>query len=271
MRQAMDVDTGVVLTESIRGGARYGAYLAYESIRNVPQAAVTKSGSLMMSNDRQKYTLIRVGKIGFAALSTIRLLPHIALLLLSPNRENLWRDLDRYAVFYESGMPESRFDRVILFIWVMTFLPEYRSVFYFRHRTLGHLLGLLCPPMKSLGLLTKKTCGPGILVHHGFGTSVTAEEIGANFTIRNLATVGYGINSIDTPKIGSNVTIGIGARVLGGVTIGDDVVVGPNSLVISDVPAGATVIGVPSKIVSRRPAVKKELARDELDPFNVEG
>ena len=246
-------------------------HLEHEDIRKAPQAAITKSESLMMSNARQKYTLIRVGKIGVAALSSIRLLPHIALLLLSKNRDTLWRDLDRYAVFYESEPPAALFDRVILFIWVMTFLPEYRTVFYFRHRTLGHLLALLCPPMKFLGLLTKKTCGPGLLVHHGFGTSVTAEEIGANFTIRQLATVGYGNNSIDTPKIGNNVTIGIGARVLGGVTIGDDVVVGPNSVVISDVPAGATVMGVPSKIVSRRPTVEKEFARDEFDPFNVEG
>ena len=124
----------------------------------------------------------------------------------------------------ESGGSDGVFDRVVLFIWAMTFLPEYRSVFYFRHRTLGHLLALLCPPMKSLALFAKKTCGPGMLVHHGFGTTVTAEEIGANFTIKQLATVGYVNNSIDCPKIGSNVTIGVGARVLGGVTIGDDVV-----------------------------------------------
>jgi serine O-acetyltransferase len=234
----------------------------------------------MKSNARHKYTLILVGKIGVAAISGIRLLPHIALLLLSQNRETLWRDLDRYAVFYESEPPETLFDRVILFIWVMTFMPEYRTVFYFRHRTLGYLLALLCPPMKHLGLLTKATCGPGVLVHHGWGTSVTAEEIGANFTVRQLATVGYGINSIDTPKIGNNVTIGIGARVLGGVTIGDDVVVGPNCVVISDVPAGATVMGVPSKVVSlkgvssrmvsRRPTAEKEWAWGELDPSNVE-
>jgi serine O-acetyltransferase len=227
-----------------------------------------------MASARQKYTLIRVGKIGVAVLSTIRLLPHIALFLLSANRETLWKDLDRYAVYYESGPPEALFDRIILFIWVMTFLPEYRTLFYFRHRTLGHLLGLLCPPMKHLGLLTKTRCGPGVLVHHGWGTSVTAEEIGANFTIMQLATVGYGNNSIDTPKIGNNVTIGIGARVLGGVTIGDDVVVGPNTVVISDVPAGATVMGVPSKIVSikevslrivpRTRTVEKELTKDEL-------
>ena len=213
-----------------------------------------------MSNVRQKPNLIRVGKIGVAALSGIRLLPHIALLLLSPNRKVLWRDLDRYAEFCESGRPRAVFDRVILFIWVMTYLPEYRSVFYFRHRTLGHLLAFLCPPMKSLALLAKKTCGPGMLVHHGFGTTVTAEEIGANFTIKQLATVGYINNAVDCPKIGSNVTIGVGARVLGGVIIGDDVVVAPNSLVISDVPTGATVMGVPSKIVSRKPTTGSELA-----------
>jgi serine O-acetyltransferase len=165
----------------------------------------------------------------------------------------LWKDLDRYAEFCESKKPEAVVERVILFIWAMTFLSEYRNVFYFRHKTLRHLLALLCPPMKSLSLLTKQTCGPGMLVHHGFGTMVSAEKIGANFTIKQLATVGYLNNSIDCPKIGSNVMIGVGARVLGRVTIGDDVVIGANSLVISDVPAGVTVMGVPSKIVSRRP------------------
>ena len=149
---------------------------------------------------------------------------------------------------------------MVLFVWVMTYLPEYRNVFYFRHKILGHLLALLCAPMKSLTFLAKKTCGPGLLVHHGFGTSVSAEEIGANFSIKQLAMVGYVNNSTDCPKIGNNVSIGVGARVLGRVAIGDDVVIAPNSLVISDVPAGATVMGVPSKIVSQRSTGGKELA-----------
>ena len=81
---------------------------------------------------------------------------------------------------------------------------------------------------------------------------ITAKEIGANFTVRQLATVGFANNDMDCPKIGDNVTIGVGARVLGGVTIGDEVVVAANSLVIADVPPGVTVMGVPTKIVSRR-------------------
>ncbi len=196
--------------------------------------------------------VVRVGKIGVATLSSLRLVPHIALLLLSPRREILWSDLDRYAEFCDSGRPEAILDRVILFVWAMTYLPEYRTVFYFRHKALGHLLAILCPPMKSVALFVKKSCGPGMLVHHGFGTTVSAEEIGENFSIKQLATVGYVNNSTDCPKIGNNVTIGVGARVLGRVAIGDDVVVAPNTLVISDVPAGSTVMGVPSKIVSLR-------------------
>ena len=101
--------------------------------------------------------------------------------------------------------------------------------------------------MKFLALFAKKTCGPGMLVHHGFGTTVTAEEIGANFTIRQLATVGYGNNSIDCPKIGSNVIIGVGARVLGGVTIGDDVVVGANSACDLRCPCGCDSYGCSSE------------------------
>jgi serine O-acetyltransferase len=225
---------------------------------DVPAAVATSYSE--MSDAGKKPLVMRVGKIGVATLSGIRLLPHIALLLLSSRREILWSDLDRYAEFCGRGRPEAVVERVILFVWVMTYLPEYRTVFYFRHRSFGHLLALLCPPMKSLALLAKKTCGPGMLVHHGFGTTVSAEEIGNNFTIKQMATVGYINNSIDCPKIGNNVTIGVGARVLGRVVIGDDVVIAPNTLVISDVPAGSTVMGVPSKIVSQRSTAGKELA-----------
>jgi serine O-acetyltransferase len=220
------------------------------------QAAVSTSRS-EVSDARRKPLLIRAAKIGVAALSGIRLLPHIALLILSPDREILLSDLTRYAEFCQSSRPENIIERIVLFVWAMTYLPEYRNVFYFRHKNLGHLLAFLCPPIKSLALLTKKSCGPGMLVHHGFGTTVSAEEIGDNFTIKQLATVGYVNNSIDCPKIGNNVTIGVGARVLGSVVIGDDVVISPNSLVISDVPAGATVIGVPSKIVSQRSTAER--------------
>jgi len=204
-----------------------------------------------MSEIFHENRIIKSAKLVVVTLSAIRLVPHIALFLLSPTRDILYKDLDRFADAYDPHRPDTVFRRVIFFIKMMTFIQEYRNVFYFRHKILGHLLAFLCPPMRSLRIYAG-TCGPGLFVHHGFGTMITAKEIGANFTVRQLATVGFANNDMDCPKIGDNVTIGVGARVLGGVTIGDEVVVAANSLVIADVPPGVTVMGVPTKIVSRR-------------------
>jgi len=204
------------------------------------------------SSAQQENNAVVVAKAAVALLSAVRLLPHIALLLLSPGRALLVSDLSRYAEMYDDGRPPTGFHLIVFFVRMMTFVPEYRNVFYFRHRSAGHILALLCPPMKSLRLMAT-TCGPGLFVHHGFGTMVTAEAIGANFTIRQLATVGYANNATDCPKIGNNVTVGVGARVLGGVAVGDNVIVGANSVVIADVPPDLVVMGVPSKVVCQRP------------------
>ncbi len=204
-----------------------------------------------MTKVQRSNRLIVISKFAVATLSAVRLLPHIAVFILSPRRELLWKDLDRYGENYDEGKPHTLLERVNLFIKFMTFNSEYRNVFYLRHKTLGHLLGLLCRPMESLKI-NAKTCGPGLFIHHGFGTQVSAEEIGANCSIGQLVTVGYVNNAADRPKIGNYVTIAAGARVLGAVTIGDNAFVSANSLVISDVPPGATVIGVPSKIIAVR-------------------
>lgn len=205
-----------------------------------------------MSEKSQGSIIIRAAKSVVVVLSTIRLLPHILLFVMSKKQDIIQKDLDRYADNYSEKKLSSTFDRVMFFIQMMTFLEEYRNVFYLRHRVLAHFLGFLCPPMKSLRI-DVNTCGPGLFVHHGFGTMVTAETIGSNFTIRQLATIGYVNNAVDYPKIGNNVTIAAGARVLGAVTVGDDAVVAANSVVIADVPPGVTVMGVPAKVISWKP------------------
>jgi serine O-acetyltransferase len=199
-----------------------------------------------MANQSTRF--VSFSKSAVAAVSAIRLLPHMVVLMTSPKREILWKDLDRYGEVYGEGKAKSSVGRLILFINTMTFLKEYRNVFYLRHKTLGHFLGLVCRPMESLKI-NAKTCGSGLFVQHGFGTQVSAERIGDNCVISHLVTVGYVNNAVDRPSIGNNVTIAVGARVLGAVTVGDDAFVSANSVVISDVPPGATVIGVPARMV----------------------
>lgn len=205
-----------------------------------------------MPNSQPKSKIVIVAKWVITLLSGIRLLPHIAVLLFSPKKDFLWGDLDRWGVEYANGIPSNTISRIGLFVYIMTFYPEYRNVFYFRHRLAGHFFGILCWPMRSLRINARK-CGRGLFIHHGFGTRISVEEMGENCSIGQLVTIGYVNNSTDRPTIGNNVTVAVGARVLGGVKIGDNSTVGPNSVVIMRVPSDATVMGVPAAIVWRTP------------------
>jgi serine O-acetyltransferase len=185
------------------------------------------------------------------ALSSVRLTPLIALMLLCSNRHMVWADLDRWAPIYRlrPGQPRNSMERIILFANLMTWMPQYRNVFYLRTRMPGKLLSILCRPMSSLHLGGSPTnIGPGLLILHGDGTFVSADEIGENCTIFQQVSIGY-INKDRPTSIGNNVTVCAGAKVLGRVRVGDNVTIGANSVVISDVPPNVTVMGVPAVVV----------------------
>ena len=201
-----------------------------------------------MPRSKSNNKVITFFKSAISAFSAIRLIPHMFLLLFSSKKEYLWKDLDRYAENYASNIPTTTVGRLVLFVDMMTFAPEYRNVFYLRHRLPGYFLGLLCPPMHSLRI-DAKICGPGLFIHHGFGTHISVEKIGSNCSIGQLVTIGFVNNSTDRPTIGDNVMIGGGARILGAVTVGDNAKVGANSVVLASVPPNATVLGIPARII----------------------
>jgi len=143
--------------------------------------------------------------------------------------------------------------RIGLFIGLMTFFPEYRTVFCLRTGVPGKLLSIFCRRMPTLAIQAK-SIGAGLVINHGHGTFVTANEIGENCLLDQMVTIGYNNESVP-PTIGKNVTIHVGATIVGEVNIGDNSIVGANTLVISDVPSDVTVLGVPAKIiVARKPA-----------------
>jgi serine O-acetyltransferase len=170
----------------------------------------------------------------------------------------MFADLDRWAHVYRFGRQRSMTNRISVFVQLMTWMPEYRNVFYLRAGLLGKLLSVFCRPMSSLDLGTT-SIGPGLFIMHGNGTSVAAAKIGKNCWIHQHVVIGYGeafeLNDVfpqletDTPIVGDNVTIYAGAKVLGRVTIGDNAIIGANSVVIQNVPANVTVMGVPARIV----------------------
>jgi len=187
-------------------------------------------------------------KNAITALSSVRLTPLIALMLLCSNRHIVWADLDRWG-YFRLGQPRNLMERILLFVNLMTWVPQYRNVFYLRTGMPGRLLSILClcRPMYSLDLGDTKI-GPGLLIWHGDGTFVSADEIGKNCTIFQQVTIGFA-RTERPPIIGNNVTVYAGAKILGEVKVGDNAIIAANSLVISDVPPNVTVMGVPAFVV----------------------
>ena len=198
-------------------------------------------------------------KNAIRALSGVRLTPLIALMLLCSNRHIVWADLDRWG-YFGLGQPRNLMERILLFVNLMTWEPQYRNVFYHRTGVPGILLSILCRPMASLGLGRRTKIGPGLRILHGDGTYVAADEIGKNCTIYHQVTIGR-LNLEHPTSIGNNVTVYAGAKVLGRVKVGDNVTIGANSVVMSDVPPNVTVMGVPAVVVwsAERPATDEQI------------
>lgn len=193
--------------------------------------------------------MMKVLKGAFVVLSSVRLIPLILLMFLSSSRNTVYADLDRYASVYHLGQPRNLRQRTWLFIYVMSWLPEFRNIFYLRTGLPGKLLSIFCRPHSTLKL-TRTSIGPGLFIMHGDGTLIAAAKIGANCWINQQVVMGY-TNETDIPTIGNNVTIHAGAKILGKAKVGDNVTIGANSVVIADVPPNVTVMGVPAKIIWR--------------------
>jgi serine O-acetyltransferase len=209
-------------------------------------------------SQKGKWKVREVYRAIVLTLSSVRLVPHILVLLRSSHRDLIWADAIRWSEIYHLGPSKNVSQRICLFLKLMTFYPEFRNVFYFRIGRFGRLFRIFCRPLATL-LLESKRIGPRLFIQHGYDTWVSAEEIGENCWINQHVTIGY-TNESDRPTIGNNVTINVGARILGKVKLGDGSKVGANSVVISDVPPGVTVMGVPAtalwnrKIAPQRPS-----------------
>ena len=195
----------------------------------------------------------KILKCAFAVLSSVRLIPSIALMLISSNRNMVYAELDRWGAVYRFGQPQNLMERISLFAHLRTWMPEYRNVFYLRAGIPGKVLSIFCRPKSSL-YLGDTSVGPGLFVLHGDGTFVSAEKIGENCWINQQVVIGYS-NETDIPSIGNNVTIYAGAKIIGKVSVGDNATIGANSVVIEDVPPNVTVMGVPARVIwSKEPS-----------------
>lgn len=174
-----------------------------------------------------------------------------------PSRECIKLDIERWLSCLNLGkMPDTTLGVVWSFIQLMTFHPEFRSLFYYRIGWFSKTLHLLCCPMPTLYIYTEDI-GPGLFIQHGFATVITARKIGRNCWINQQVTIGF-TNNTDRPTIGDNVIIYAGAKILGDVKVGDNSIVGANAVVLKDVPENCTVVGVPAYIVRRNGVKMRE-------------
>ncbi len=138
---------------------------------------------------------------------------------------------------------------------LMTFLPEYRTLFFKRLEgsmsamRLRRLAMILFPGENSLRIETKDI-GGGCFIQHGVATVIAAKSIGRHAWINQQVTIGWK-DEEGAPRLGDNVTINAGAIVLGNIEIGDGAVVGAGALVLKSVPPSCTVVGNPARIIRR--------------------
>jgi serine O-acetyltransferase len=180
-------------------------------------------------------------------ISSVRLVPHIIIFLNSSNASTIKADIARWAEILELREARNQFDLTMLFISLMTFLPEYRNLFYLRVGLWSRAFAWMCPRLWDLDI-GRTDIGPGLFIQHGNSTFISARKIGDNCWIGRHVVIGFS-NDTDRPTLGNNVRIFAGAKLIGNVTIGDNATVGLNTVVIDNVPANATVLGVPGRII----------------------
>lgn len=194
-----------------------------------------------------RYVKIYIKTI-FSLLGFVRVLPHIALLLLIWKKTHIIEDIDRWTLL--RGL---RGNTNLLRIWsfskLMNSSPGFRNLFYYRLGWMARFVSFICKPMSTLFIFTEDV-GPGLYIQHGFSTIISAKKIGRDCLICQQVTIGFS-NKNDQPVLGDNVIITAGAKVIGAVTVGDNVVVGANAVVVKDVPPNTTVVGVPARVIKR--------------------
>lgn len=180
-------------------------------------------------------------------ISSIRLIPHLLMLQVSPRRDIIQADLRYWATALQLKTPQTRLNFAHLFLHLMTFNPEFRNLFYLRAGKSSWPFLWMCPRLGSLRI-ESPDIGPGLFIQHGENTFVSADSIGANCWIGRHVVVGMS-NETDQPTIGDNVRIYPGAKIIGKVKIGNNATIGLNTVVIDNVPPNVTLFGVPGRVI----------------------
>jgi serine O-acetyltransferase len=187
-------------------------------------------------------------KRALLALARIWSAPLFAWSQRSSNSATIRTDVDRWidCLGNEALTTLNHRDR---FAYLTGALPEFRTVVHLRLTDqplpVRFFLKRIYRPHPWV-VIEAGSIGPGLFIHHGIGTIVTAESIGRNFWVNQHVSLGY--TKHGRPIVGDDVTVAAGAVVVGPITIGHGVFVGANAVVATDVPAGS-MVGAPAPTV----------------------
>lgn len=149
-------------------------------------------------------------------------------------------------------------------MYYLTFVPEYKVVFWMRITSWYKNKGTIYKPLYAIsylfhlhyrnkyGVEVPVGLNVGVPFHiaHIPGIIINGNaKIGNNCVIMQNVTIGS-TRGKGVPTIGDNVLICSGAKIVGNVIVGNNVVIGANAVVIKDVPDNSVVAGVPAKIIN---------------------
>lgn len=139
--------------------------------------------------------------------------------------------------------------------YLLLFRKEFRNLFYYRIGKWSKFLWYL-PNLSTLYICVPyNKIGKGLVIQHGFATTITAEMIGENCWINQQVTIGYNDSKTQgygKPIIGNNVRISAGAKVIGPIKIGNNSVIGCNAVISKDLPADTVVVPSQMRIIRQK-------------------
>lgn len=194
----------------------------------------------------------------FILLNSLRCLPHLVIYYTHKNRLIIQDDVE-----YWLHLMKKEYKRPLGFIYLLSYFPQFRNLFYYRMRKGIYILNLICPQMSTLFIRTKYI-GKKLYIAHGFASAIGAESIGNYCHIYQQVTIGY--SKTGGPTIKDNVIIRPGAIIIGKITIGNNVVIGAGATIFRDIPDNCTVYPPSSQIMQwNREKSNLHLDQDYID------
>lgn len=182
---------------------------------------------------------------GACILSPIYL-PHLLLFWLSNKKNEIKCDVAKNGPMYHIKL-----NTHLTLLYLLHVNSYFRTLFYFRiGKEISSLISWYRPGNRYFNIANSTQLGPGVSLHHPYGTVVNADKIGDNFSCLQLTTIGASYKG--RPKIGDNVSVAANVVIVGDVTIGDNVEIGAGSVVVKDIPANVLAAGNPAKVIRER-------------------